>query len=65
MDTMLEIGTFEIGNDMFTELKNHGTHSFSRKSNWRKVEKIEDLLTSHGEGGLVLISSSETNWEQR
>lgn len=65
MDIMLEIGTSENANDMFKELKRLGIHAFSQKTNWSKVEKLEDLPTSHREGSLFLTSSSEMNWERR
>ncbi len=65
MDIMLEIGTSENAIDMFTELKRLGIHAFSQKSNWRQVERLEDLPTSHREGSLFLTTSPEMNWERR
>lgn len=65
MDIMLEIGTSENAFEMFTELKRLGIHAFSQKSNWREVERLEDLPTSHREGSLFLTTSAEMNWEGR
>jgi FkbM family methyltransferase len=62
LEIMLEIGTSENASEIFTHIQRLGINAFSQKNNWKKVEYLEDLPTSHKEGSLFLSSASSMNW---
>jgi FkbM family methyltransferase len=62
LEIMLEIGTSENASEIFTHIQRLGVNAFSQKNNWKKVEYLEDLPTSHKEGSLFLSSASSMNW---
>jgi len=47
---------------IFNHLKNIGVNIFSQKNSWEKVEKLEDLPTSHKEGSVFISQKLNMPW---
>lgn len=61
-DAMMEVGTAENAAVIFDYLHASDVNMFSQKTNWSKVEKVEDLPTSHREGSLFLTGKESMHW---
>ena len=61
-DAIVEIGTLENAEKIFNHLKNIGVNIFSQKNSWKKVEKLEDLPTSHKEGSVFISQKLTMPW---
>lgn len=61
-DAIVEIGTLENAEKIFNHLKNIGVNIFSQKKSWEKVDKLEDLPTSHKEGSIFISQKLNMPW---
>lgn len=61
-DIILEVGTRENAESIFTASKALGYNMFSQKTGWSLVSKLGDLPFSYKEGSLFLTRDNEMNW---
>jgi len=57
-DFILEVGSEENANEIFTLIKSHKLSSYSQKTSWGKVKNFEDMPTSYRDGTLVITKRS-------
>lgn len=61
-DIILEVGTKENAEAIFTASRTLGYNMFSQKTGWSLVSKLGDLPYSYKEGSLFLTRDNEMNW---
>ncbi len=61
-DMILEIGSEENKNAIYNHLKKIGVNAFSQKTNWNKVERLEDMPNGYKEGSLFISLNNKMNW---
>ena len=61
-DIMLEIGSEKNAIDIFKILSSKKIPAYSQKTNWARVEKLEDLPSHHTHGSLFVSMQGPPNW---
>lgn len=61
-DIMLEVGTIENAQKIFSLANVLGLNLFSQKANWNSVTTLSDVPVSYKEGSLFITKESEMNW---
>ena len=61
-DLMIEVGTSENAELIFNHLQKNRINMFSQKINWEKINRFEDVPTSHREGSLFISSKDVMPW---
>ena len=61
-DIMLEIGSEKNANAIFSILLDKKIPAYSQKTNWARVEKLQDLPSHHTHGSLFLSMQGPPNW---
>lgn len=61
-DMMVEVGTPENAEAIFTHLRTIGANAFAQKRGWGEVASLEDMPTSYKEGSLFVTSKSFMPW---
>ena len=61
-DAILEVGTPDNAALIFAHLDGSGINIFAQKIGWRRVEKVEDMPTSHRDGSAFLSARPEMPW---
>ena len=62
-DLMIEVGTSENAKLIFNHLQKNRINMFSQKNNWEKVNKVEDVPTSHRDGSLFISTKDQMPWQ--
>jgi len=62
-DMILEIGSEENKIAIYQHLNKIGVNAFSQKTNWKKVEKLEDMPSGYKEGSLFISTEEKMNWQ--
>lgn len=62
LDMMAEIGSEENAKAIFDHLLTIGVNLFAQKINWKKVQRIEDMPTSHHDGSLFISVKNDMPW---
>lgn len=62
IDALLEVGSKENAAAIFEHMQKIGLNGFSQKIGWKRVEKLEDVPTSHKEGTLFLTKKTFMPW---
>ena len=61
-DIMLEIGSEKNANAIFSILSDKKIPAYAQKTNWARVEKLQDLPSHHTHGSLFLSMQGPPNW---
>lgn len=61
-DAILEVGTPDNAAMIFAHLDGSGINIFAQKIGWRRVQKVEDMPTSHRDGSAFLSAKPEMPW---
>ena len=61
-EMMLEVGTKENAEAIYSHLSKCGVDMYSQKNNWQQVMGIEDMPTSYKEGSLFLTNLRAGPW---
>lgn len=61
-DAILEIGSSENADAIFSHLQQIGLHSFAQKIGWNKVTSRKDMPESHRDGSLFISTKDEMPW---
>ena len=61
-DAILEVGTPDNAAMIFAHLDGTGINIFAQKIGWRRVQRIEDMPTSHRDGSAFLSAKAEMPW---
>lgn len=62
LDAMIEVGSRENAQAIFSHLQSIGICAFSQKNGWGKVTSANDIPVGHKEGSLFITSKSEMFW---
>ena len=62
LDIMVEIGNPENAKAVFDHFNRIGVNMFAQKVNWHRVQRLEDLPTSHREGTLFISTKNLMPW---
>ena len=62
-DIMLEIGSEKNANAIFSILSDKKIPAYAQKTNWARVEKLQDLPSHHTHGSLFLSMQGPPNWD--
>jgi FkbM family methyltransferase len=62
IDIMVEIGNVPNAQAVFEYLRGLGIGMFAQKIGWRRVEKLEDMPTSHRDGSLFITAKPAMPW---
>lgn len=61
-DAILEVGTPDNAAMIFAHLNGSGINIFAQKIGWRRVQRVEDMPTSHRDGSAFLSAKPEMPW---
>jgi len=61
-DAMIEVGNEQNAAAIFEHFRKIGVALYAQKASWRKVEKLEDMPTSHRDGSLFISSRGPIPW---
>jgi FkbM family methyltransferase len=62
LDVMVEIGNPTNARAVFDHLRVLGIGMFAQKIGWRRVERLDDVPTSHREGSLFISAKAAMPW---
>jgi FkbM family methyltransferase len=61
-DFILEVGSRDNAQNIYSKVNELGLNMFSQKRNWQKVMNISDVPTSYKEGSLLISSTNTMTW---
>jgi FkbM family methyltransferase len=61
-DAMIEVGTDTNAKIIFGHFQKIGVGLYAQKINWKKVEKLDDMPTSHRDGSLFISARGGISW---
>ncbi len=62
LDIMVEIGNAENAKAVFAHFQSIGISMYAQKIGWNRVQKLEDVPTSHREGSLFISAKPAMPW---
>lgn len=62
VDCFVEIGSSANAEAVFRHLNGTAVRMFSQKTGWRRVERLEDMPTSHRDGSLFTTGKERMEW---
>lgn len=62
LDAVVEVGTPENADELYSYFSGLGVNLFSQKKGWQKADGLEDIPTSYKEGSLFISSKSRMFW---
>lgn len=62
LDIMVEIGNAENAKAVFAHFQSIGIGMYAQKIGWNRVQKLEDVPTSHREGSLFISAKPAMPW---
>lgn len=62
IDILVEIGSPENAQTIFSHVKNAGVHLFAQKKGWAQIHSAEEMPTSYRDGTLFISSKAQMPW---
>lgn len=62
LDILVEVGSPENAKAIFEHIQAININAFAQKKGWQKVERLEEMPTSHRDGSLFLSTKAQMPW---